>query len=448
LDFEDLDYYELLGVPRTASTDEIKRAFRREISKYHPDRFVSASSEEQAYAQRRSQRLTEAHSVLTDFQSRNAYNRGQTPAQRRGTTPRSTPAATPARDHQAELYDQAQAHLAGGRPLQANAALRQLQQINPFYRDTADLLAQAESQLHTRQGPNDRQNRRILPLLIGGGIAVVAIAAAVTLLTLNRPRPETVGVDAAAPTARPPGATPLAQAATAAPATAAPATAAPATAAPAPTARPTTAPAGTVPTTAPATVGRTPASTAAPPTVAVERGTLLMNDSFDVRRWADTSGPGWSVGYQGDRYRITAAPGIGIIWSYRSGNANDYTIGVDMQAMTGEGGLLLRFADGDNYLAYVVNPARQSYRLEQHSGGAVSVLASGGSQAIVAKPQAQNRLAARLEDGRVALFANGVPLGTFDASNAPYTPRYGLLAISGADPAEVYFDNMDIRSLE
>ena len=32
------DYYKILGVPKTATQAEIKKAFRREIARYHPDK--------------------------------------------------------------------------------------------------------------------------------------------------------------------------------------------------------------------------------------------------------------------------------------------------------------------------------------------------------------------------------------------------------------------------
>ncbi|MCL4538450.1 MAG: DnaJ domain-containing protein, partial [Bacteroidetes bacterium] len=32
------DYYEILGIPRTASTDEVKKSYRKLAMQYHPDR--------------------------------------------------------------------------------------------------------------------------------------------------------------------------------------------------------------------------------------------------------------------------------------------------------------------------------------------------------------------------------------------------------------------------
>lgn len=437
-DFEHLDFYELLGISRSASVDEIKRAYRREISKYHPDRFVNAPPEQQEYARRRSQALTEAYSVLSDFAARNAYNLGQ-PVPRRRSTPsgRTTHPAPQPRDYQAELYEQAREHLAAGRTLQAIGVLRQLQQINPFYRDSARLLAEAEAQVGTRRRTG--RNRVRLPILIAGGLAGAVVLGLAARPLLQRVAPATIAGVAQEASPAPPLPT---SAPTALPApTQVPAP----TEAPAPTQVPTLIPAPTVteapvPTQAPA-----PTATQAP---APEQGELVLVDSFDNSDWAEVAGAGWSVGYAGDQYRIAVDQGIGTIWSYRTGPVNNYSIGVDARVVRGEGGLLLRFVDELNFVSFSIDPSTATFRLEQRLGGSAEVLADGQSDAIAAASESWNRMVAQIVGNRIRLLLNGQVLADVEAENLPASTRYGLLAISGDTAAEAFFDNLELRTLE
>ncbi len=61
------DYYETLGVDRTASSDDIKKAYRRLAHKYHPDK---AGGDEEKFKE-----VNEAYQVLGNEQKRNQYDR-------------------------------------------------------------------------------------------------------------------------------------------------------------------------------------------------------------------------------------------------------------------------------------------------------------------------------------------------------------------------------------
>ena len=63
------DYYEVLGVPRDADQDAIRRAYRKLARKYHPDLNSDSDAEE------RFKELGEAYEVLSDAEKRERYDR-------------------------------------------------------------------------------------------------------------------------------------------------------------------------------------------------------------------------------------------------------------------------------------------------------------------------------------------------------------------------------------
>lgn len=65
------DYYETLGVSRTASDDEIKRAYRKLAKEWHPDRHPEGERDE---VEKKFKAIAEAHEVLSDPEKRKRYD--------------------------------------------------------------------------------------------------------------------------------------------------------------------------------------------------------------------------------------------------------------------------------------------------------------------------------------------------------------------------------------
>ena len=63
------DYYEILGITRTADTEEIKKAYRKLAVKYHPDKNPGDHTAEERFKE-----LSEAYEALSDPQKRAAYD--------------------------------------------------------------------------------------------------------------------------------------------------------------------------------------------------------------------------------------------------------------------------------------------------------------------------------------------------------------------------------------
>ena len=67
---EKRDYYEVLGVERSATDEEVKRAYRKLAVKFHPDK-----NPDDPHAEEKFKELGEAYDVLMDADKRAAYDR-------------------------------------------------------------------------------------------------------------------------------------------------------------------------------------------------------------------------------------------------------------------------------------------------------------------------------------------------------------------------------------
>ncbi len=87
-------YYDLLEIPPTSPSDEVKRAFRLQIARYHPDKVQHLGKEFQAMAAERAAELTEAYRILSDEEKRAEYDRSIAGGGQPAAAPRAAASAS------------------------------------------------------------------------------------------------------------------------------------------------------------------------------------------------------------------------------------------------------------------------------------------------------------------------------------------------------------------
>jgi DnaJ family protein C protein 7 len=73
------DYYKILGLEKTASADDIRKAYRKMAVKWHPNRNNSGTEEEKKQAEKQFKLINEANTILTDPQKKQIYDNGGDP---------------------------------------------------------------------------------------------------------------------------------------------------------------------------------------------------------------------------------------------------------------------------------------------------------------------------------------------------------------------------------
>src|SRR5213078_759792 len=98
-------FYQLLALEPTASAEDIKKSFRAQIARYHPDKVQHLGKEFAALAAERAAELTEAYRILSDAGRRAEYDRAFAESGETPLAPAAAPAGSTPPEHEPAAQD-------------------------------------------------------------------------------------------------------------------------------------------------------------------------------------------------------------------------------------------------------------------------------------------------------------------------------------------------------
>lgn len=131
-----MDHYQLLGIKRTASKDEVKKAYHRQALKYHPDKNKASDAESKFKS------LNEAYKVLKDEQKRELYDRFE-------LTQTRAKASSSSRSHDHQRRDD---RFFKGASEALSEEQKYRQELDRIRQYNSDLLDEANAKLRRPQG--------------------------------------------------------------------------------------------------------------------------------------------------------------------------------------------------------------------------------------------------------------------------------------------------------
>jgi hypothetical protein len=116
-----------------------------------------------------------------------------------------------------------------------------------------------------------------------------------------------------------------------------------------------------------------------------------------------------------------------------------------LQVTNGSGGVIVRYRDETDFVAVVIEPEFQTYRLLRRDGTTFQELSSGTSESLKRGDAIQNELTVTVVGADITITINGVATDPVTVEGISDSARFGMIAVPTTSDADVYVDHITIR---